>query len=559
MLRMPSEKGWLESKRLPAVAIAVACVLSLPTLGGGLRLDDLVHRAKLTGGAAWNPESVGWSTMFEFVRGTPEEHARYVEVGLGPWWIAPHLRMSFFRPVSCLTHVLDYALWPQHPALMHAHSILWYVALLCVVVTLFRRFLGPRAANVAILFYAIDPAHGLPVGWVANRNALIAATFAFGALWLWDRGKIWRSSLLLAIALASGESATAILGFFVAHWLFIDRRPLRAAAPIALTVALWAAVYRLGHHGVVGSGAYADPVHAPVGYASGVLAHLPLLLGGELGAPPADAYVFAGAGARIVLVLLGLAFVAWTARLVPRTSTTKFFAVGALLAAFPSAATMPSGRLLVIAGFGLIGLVATICTEKISRPYAIWAWLTHVVLAPVLFIGNAQNMVLIDGVLRRYAAGVPSDGSAADKRLMLVNAPDTAFAYYLLVDALEDGLSPPRRMLTMSGNRRDLRVTRAAENALVIHEEGGFYRDSTEMLFRDRTPMHVGEVVEQSDTRITVVHVLPDGTPDEARFEMTRPLDGYVFRAWQGRALVPFDLPPVGESVSFPAQMVSLF
>jgi hypothetical protein len=552
-------KKWLDSKRVPAVATAIACLLSSPSLAAGLRLDDLMHRAKLSGGASWYPAPLGWWNLFELAQGTPAEHAFLVERGFGPWWITPGLRLSFFRPVSSLTHLLDYALWPKTPALMHAQSILWYVALLAVVTVAFRRWLPPRAANVAVLFYAIDPTHGIPIGWIANRNAIIAATFAFGALLLWDSGKRWASSLLLLLALGAGESAAGVLGFFVAHWLFLRRPPLRECLPIALATALWAVVYRAGHHGVTGSGAYADPMHAPAQYAVAVLTQVPLLLGVEVGAAPPDLYPFAPWAGKIALIAIAIAFVGWTLRLVPRTSTTKFLAAGALLAVLPSAATLPSGRLLLIAGFGLLGVVATICAGDGARAYKGWAWAMHVVLAPLLFLPNLDDMVLIDGVLRRYGAGIPTDGSAIDKRVVLVNAPDTSFPYYMIVDAMEDGLAPPQKLLVASGNQRDVKLTRVGPQAFTVREDGGFYRGGVEVLFRDPSvPMHEGETIEQSDTRITVVHVLPDGVPDEAKIELARPLDGYVFRAWRGRALVPFELPPVGESITFPGRTVDL-
>jgi hypothetical protein len=265
-------KRILESKRAPVIAIAVACLLSLPSLKNGWLLDDLWHRAMMSGGATWAPLQTGWTHLFDFASGTPAEHTELIEKGFGPWWTTPGLRISFFRPLSCLTHALDYALWPKSAAMMHAHSILWYAALLAVLSIAFRRWLPPLAANIAILLYAIDPAHGLPVSWLANRNALIAATFAFGALVLWDLNRRWLAAIALALALGSGESATAILGFFFAHWLFLKRRPLREFAPLALVVAAWVVVYRAGNHGVIGSGVYCDPRHAPLTYAAAVFA-----------------------------------------------------------------------------------------------------------------------------------------------------------------------------------------------------------------------------------------------------------------------------------------------
>lgn len=564
---MTLAKRWLESRRLPAVAIVLGVVLSLPSLRIGLALDDLWHRSMLSGGQRWAPFQLGWSHLFDFVRGEPDELREFIDKGFGPWWATPGLRISFFRPLSCLTHALDYALWPKTPALMHAHSILWYAALLAVVSVAYRRWLPPLAANVAILFYAIDPTHGLPVSWIANRNALVAATFAFGALILWDMGRRWTSGAVLALALASGESALAILGFFVAHWVFLDRpegpdgrrRPLRQLLPIALAVAIWIVVYRLGHHGVRSSGIYSDPVHAPLDYLASVVAHVPVLLAVELGAPPPDMFPFYPPAIKLAFVVVALGFLAWAAKVMPRSPKVGFFVLGALLAVFPGAATFPAGRLLVIGGFGVVGALAIACTEGRSRAFRGWAWLSHGALAPLLFLANVHGMAMVDGILRGYGRGVPVDGSAEDKRLVLVNAPDTSFIYYVIVIPLEEGQRPPPKMLAMAGNRRDLRLTRTGPLTFTVHEDDGFYREGTEVLFADPSvPMHEGQVIEQSDTRITITHVLPDGRPDEARFELLAPFDHYVFREWRGKTLVPWTPPAIGETVAFPGRMMDI-
>jgi hypothetical protein len=557
-------KSWISSKRLPRAALIAAFVFALPSLGGGLAMDDLWHRAKITHSLTWSSaSSTGMMSLFDFVNGSAEEHRQFVEAGFLPWWVTNELRVSFFRPVSCLTHALDYALWPRTPALMHAQSILWYVALVALVTIAYRRWLPPLAANVATLFYAIDSQHGLPVGWIANRNAIVAAVFAVAALLLWDSRRIWLSALALALALGSGESAVGILPFFFAHWLFLDRRPLKNAVPIIVVVSVWAVVYKIGNYGAHHSGVYTEPLRAPVDFLENVAAHVPLLLAAELGAPQPDAFPFLGFGAKVALIVVALAVIAWTISiLIKRDSkTVRFLAIGAVLSAMPSAATFPSGRLLLLPGIGLVGLVALICVEPIGRSARAFRGLMilqHVLLALPVFLVNEFAVVLIDRTIRHLSLGIPADGSAADKRLVLVNAPDTSFGYYMVVHPLEDGGNPPRKLLVAAGNLRPLHFTRTQPDAFRVREDGGFFADGTELLFCDRhVPFKVGDEVSQGDTRIVITHVLPDGVPDEAEFVFLRPLDeGYVFRQWRGNAIVPFELPPIGSSIDFPADRI---
>jgi len=66
-----------------------------------------------------------------------------LEEGVFGWWTAPDFRMSFWRPLSSLTHVLDHVLWPRSFILAHVHSMAWFVALLVAVAMLYRRFHAP--------------------------------------------------------------------------------------------------------------------------------------------------------------------------------------------------------------------------------------------------------------------------------------------------------------------------------------------------------------------------------------------------------------------------------
>jgi len=51
-----------------------------------------------------------------------------------------------------------------YPAVMHAHSLMWFGLLVVAVTLLYRRLMGlTLAAGLAALLYAVDDAHGMPV------------------------------------------------------------------------------------------------------------------------------------------------------------------------------------------------------------------------------------------------------------------------------------------------------------------------------------------------------------------------------------------------------------
>src|SRR5207253_324791 len=128
---------------------------------------------------------------------------------------------------------------------------------------------------LAGLLYAVDDAHGLPVGWLANRNALFAGAFGLAAVVVHDRairksaiGARVFAPLLLALAFLSGEVAFGALGYLVAYALAFDPAPLPrrllSLVPYGGVVAGWALCVRALHFGVAGSAFYTDPIQAPL-------------------------------------------------------------------------------------------------------------------------------------------------------------------------------------------------------------------------------------------------------------------------------------------------------
>jgi hypothetical protein len=209
---------------MPVAAVLLALLLVSPCLGVGPMGDDYMHMARVdprlhAPGFAYAPLD-----LFTFVSGDAAQRAVLREEGVFGWWMAPDFQMSFWRPLSSLTHALDHALWPRSFVLAHAQSMLWFAALLVVLAALYRRFHVPWVANLALLLYALDDARGWVLGWVANRNVLVAATLAFAALAVHDRARRdgwrpgrWLAPAFFAAGLLGGEAALGVTGYLFAH------------------------------------------------------------------------------------------------------------------------------------------------------------------------------------------------------------------------------------------------------------------------------------------------------------------------------------------------------
>ena len=168
-------------------------------------IDDYFHRAVLLERSRFRDLLGPPPEMFRFFRGDPERTGRLIDLGLFPWWTYPGLKAEFLQALTVLTHRLDYALWPDSPALMHAHSLFWLGLAVAATAGFYRRMLGATwVAGVAALLFAVDDARGATVGFIANRNVLVAATFGVSALIAHDRGRrdgsrlaAWLAPLLL--------------------------------------------------------------------------------------------------------------------------------------------------------------------------------------------------------------------------------------------------------------------------------------------------------------------------------------------------------------------------
>ncbi|MFQ5494212.1 MAG: hypothetical protein ACE5EX_02425 [Phycisphaerae bacterium] len=175
--------GLLASRAAPPLLGVVAMVLAAPSLTTGWQMDDHFHRLKMIGPAQAVDASHGRLDLFRFLDGDPDRTRALIDRGRIPWWTFPGIRAAFWRPVTVFTHWLDYRLWPTSPALMHGQSLLWLGALVTAAGFMYRRLMGAvPVAGLATLLYAVDDARATTVGFLANRNALVAALFGVLAI-----------------------------------------------------------------------------------------------------------------------------------------------------------------------------------------------------------------------------------------------------------------------------------------------------------------------------------------------------------------------------------------
>src|SRR5690606_31086225 len=148
--------------------------------------DDHYHAARFKT-PDFLPEFANFSRLdlFSISDGRRETNRQLISQGVLPWWADSEFRFQMWRPLAEFSHWLDYRLWPDSPWLMHAHQILWVMALLGVVLLFYRQVLHAQAAYpLAFALFALSGNLSQAVTWLAARNTLMAATFGIAALLL---------------------------------------------------------------------------------------------------------------------------------------------------------------------------------------------------------------------------------------------------------------------------------------------------------------------------------------------------------------------------------------
>jgi hypothetical protein len=581
--KRPLVPAFLESAQAPRRIMLLAVLLLLPGLASGFVLDDFVLALKAapeTRMPALPSEPLG---LFTFTTGDPQRNAALMdEAALLPWWGEPRHLNAFFRPLSALTHVLDFRAWPECAWLMHLHSVLWFVALLCVLWHAYRS-LEPGAqltAAWALLLYAVDDAHGATVGWIANRNALVSVTLALPALALHHRAarsgevsRIFLAALCVALGLCAGEMALCVVGYLAAYAICLDQRPLRtrllSLLPYALLFVTHRALYRVLGLGSFGSGGYHDPLNEPGAFLATLGYNLPLLLSSQLFVPIADLGFWGDVRARAALWLwavLSLAAVVWFMRgLLLRDRTARFWALGMLLAAVPVSASLPGERLLLALGFGAAPLLARLFQElgvfvraSSSLPRLGQALVVlHLIVAPVLLPIRAYALAPLGHMMQRFDAALPRTAAVREQIAIVLNAPFNVMVNYLQISRALHGVPRPAHLYWLTTASSETEVTRVAPNVLQVTQEAGFLRRPEDTHYRGNAyNLPVGTRVTRAGMQIEVVAVTSDARPATVRFRFDEPLDSarYLFYVYRSGRLLR--VPPVasGERVRLPAE-----
>lgn len=592
--RTETPSGWLSVDNLRRgfahssatyLIVTIALALTSTALTLGLTGDDYFH--KLMQQAEPGVEGLKRTgiNLFAFATGDKAELRGLMNEGIVPWWVSPDLRFTFFRPLSSLTHHLDYALWPDQPFWMHLHSMVWFALLLLVVGAVQRRFsASPWVAGLALFLYAVDDARATPVGWISNRNALIATIPPLLALLAHDRFRkrgdrraALLAPLLFGIGLMAGEAAVQIGGYIVAYAVFLDpgtrRSRFVSLLPYGAVVIVWRIAYLVGEYGVRGSGLYFDPVGDPLGFAQALAVRLPILWLAQFALSWAefwDLFPVVAPSLQVAQLVLAVCVMAGTALLLAplykRDPLVRFWLLGTLLATLPACAAIPNDRLLTATGVGGAALIARFIAEVAERTYpresrttraaAAGLVAVHALFAPFALPFRTMAIDGFEVLMRQADESIPSTPDIEQREVVLINPPVDPFPMYFAGFREAQGIPRPHYLRWLAIGVSDIEVRRVDTNTLSIRPSDGYFSNSSQWTLRDpRRPSYVGETVVLDDATFTVVSLTEDERPLEVHVRFEQPLESphYQWMQWGRHEYVPFRVPAAGESVTVPA------
>jgi hypothetical protein len=502
-------KRFLEYRHLPAVLAVGAILVMLPALKMGLLADDLPQRAVALKPSqlpprlldAGNPEDSGsFSTVIrDYFFGAfrdPHYLALAKSYGMLPWWISDNLRLGLWRPVTAFTHWLDYQLYPDSPALMHAQNIAWFAAILFLLTVIYRRLIDVKwVAGLAAMLFLLDGNTYFPVMFVANRGFMMALFFGLVCFYehhQWrstrSRSALVLSALFLMLSLFSNEGGASTLAFILAYALVMEPGSLRSRAltvlPAIGVIVVWRIIYESRGAGLHNMDLYIDPAHEPLHFARAVFPRALMILGSQIAqVPPELTFLVKPSLVPIANALYCIPFLAAVALFfswLRRNKTATFWFAVMVLAAIPAGTVMPLSKNFGFVAVGAYGLIATFIAGLVNRQlpqqraYRAFAWIGCIVLLIAHVPGAIfQRVVIINqaplvSVALKYYGSICNPPDAENKHIVVLNSPCALFLAWAPAGKAYYRQPLPRSMRTLVPGCTSFMVERADDQTLVF-------------------------------------------------------------------------------------------
>ena len=583
-----------ETEKYQWWAIGIALCLVSPALWIGLQLDDYFHWSLVTQQTLLpvTSDKAGVFGLFSFLDGQAGRTHQLMDLGMVPWWTLDTVQYAFWRPVSEVTHGIDYLFLSSWPWLMHVHGLLYFALLLFFSAKLFddiqgnkqgEALLGSSASFWAFWIFALSYTHGLPAAWLANRNAVLATLFVVLTLRAHHR---WREEggfsnlifgmVFFAAGLLSGELAVSAGLYLFSYALFFDKdsfiRRMMAIAPYAVLGVLWLVVRAAMEYGAKNSGHYIDPGHDVVLFLQVFGERAVSLLAAQFFAMPPELLSALPSQSKITVQIgLLVVLIVSIVPLIVSDRRARFWLAGLVLCVLPVCATIPHSRLLMCVSLGAAGLLGLLLAKWRSAwitgrkqwlmlPVVLLLIFCQFVVSPLLLPLEAASIRLgMDDALNSGARNLPVTEGNKHKAAVIINPPMSSVAGYVNGIRLFEGLPVAKHTLSLVSGRKEIMLRVVDSHTIEISAEQGLYDAHNEGLLRDPNQgFDVEDTVGLSVVAVVVKKVNEQGVPTVAEFSFKQPVrdenSNVDFYIWAAGKPVLCELPEKEKIITLTAK-----
>jgi hypothetical protein len=587
----------------------VALVLhSGTTITGGLYADDYVHKSYFLGSellaAKGLLDGIGvgnftelLSDQFNFFDPEEDNYAPMMKFGMLPWWASQDALLHFFRPLTTITHYIDYQLWPENTHMMHGVSLLWYLLGVLAIYAVYRGVgVEKPVALLALLLLILDHSMFQVVTWIASRSMLMVIAFGFFAVYAYHRSissRSWYVVAFIALLLAalSAEAVIGICAYLGAYMFTLDQRSwlkrIMHLLPFAVLIVAWQFYYQSQGYGAYGVDFYLDPGHEPALFLQTALYRLPGnffelvsgidIVSGQVRFDIRQGFAILGLGSALAILWL-----IWP--LLKKQRAMQFFLLGSVFSLIPglTIALAPRVMILPFAGFAVVlayimYFAAQQAFSGVKRVLA-YTLCGYILFAHILLSAGLAGLTVYNSLTsptpdRPYGYVNLGVSDIAEKPVVVINAFRPFWLAFYAHYMASEGEALPASLRVITSAFYPMTVTRVSESELLLTADPAFQFDATSItdlpgratghyayltqhlmgLIRgSRDAWHTGETFVLPEMTITV-NSLFKGKPNSLTVQLTRAdLADYRWSYWNKKqqAYEGFILPAVGDSVA---------
>ncbi len=526
--------------------VTLTFILLLPALFVGYFGDDYLHYISLNQLLTLPPANDGsLFGLFSFVNDDPARNQILKNYSIVPWWGTEDAVWKFWRPLTEITHYIDYV-WIKQVEVMHLNSILIFVAIVLLLKPSYGIVSQDKILiSLAAIIFAISNIHAYTIAWLCNRSALLALFFGLLTLifhhkTLNDKRFYFASISTVVLAFLSGEMGASTGAILFAYAIFLDpngfKKGICRILPYFGVFLVWAYFYKHFGMGVFNSTLYyINPTDTPLTYLQHLMQRAPQIFFSAFTPIPSDILARLVNPLRSWAVALGYVFtfmiVVFTLFGVYRRQAAFFITV-LFIVTLPAAASFPADRNLVFVSFASSGLVAIMILQLKSIVFsesensevkaqlktfsALLIFniliLCHLIISPLTLpvisyfpkIVNSSNVKLTESF--NQAIGT------SKKQVISFGGVPTSLIFLAPI-SLTEGHSLPSSILNLTLKQDEFSIHEIDSHTLGLSSEKGFFSQSDKGIHTMMADMQVGQVFQLPEASIKIMSMNKAGFP----------------------------------------------